>query len=46
MELKIAEARSDIEGLRSYVEKRFNEPTKWTVGRGTAETALVIAVLR
>lgn len=46
VELKIAEVRSDIEGLRSYVEKRFNEQTRWTVGLGVAATALIIAVLR
>lgn len=46
MELKIAEVRSDIEGLRSYVEKRFNEQTKWTVGLGAVAAALIIAVLR
>ena len=46
VELRVADVRSDIEGLRSYVDKRFNEQTRWTVGLVVAATALIIAVLR
>ena len=46
LEVKIAEVRADIEGLRSYVEKRFNEQTRWTIGLVVAATAIIIAPLR
>ena len=46
VEVKIAEVRGNIEGLRSYVEKRFNEQTRWTIGLVIAATAIIIALLR
>ena len=39
---EIANLRADMEGLRAYMEKRFNEQTRWII---TWTTVLVIGAV-